>query len=218
MQVEIVQLQQEMDFQTRKTLTFVILKLPNGVRVRAAVDEGVASAIVSVDIEENGAPPVSVLETQQAIELPPDEQEVEVEIETHDYDAPPAPVVLEDTPQQTTREFGGDFQPDAKPAPKKNGANGKGKKKQAAPKPSAPPAEDPAPPPAPKLPEGHVVPQSTQHYKKLIKEGKISPNAFARTVPKDEYGYPVLQAKPGTADPQRVVGQQNQDEDGVGSV
>ena len=132
--------------------------------------------------------------------------------------------MIEETEHQVVSEFGGDVAPQAKKTPAKK----PGKKKKAAPLSTTEKAamalvkEQLVPPPAPEpksqLPDGHVAPVSTQHYKRLIKDGKITPNAFSKHVPKDEYGYPIVQAREGTADPQAIVGQSNQDEDGVGSI
>jgi hypothetical protein len=216
MDVQIVQLQQAMDFRTRKTRTFVLLALPNGKQVRLPVDEQAAAAIVEADIDVHGQAPVA--EMDESSDVTP-----EVEDDVTDYGAPPEPTtVIEETPDLTVREFGGNGVP---PPPKKQGTRKKQKTKAAAEQRAqqtaalAGPVVPPPPEePKPQLPEGHVEPRSRKHYEQLVKEGKIQPNAFSKTVPKNEYGYPVIQPKEGTADPDAVVGQNNRDEDGVGSI
>lgn len=46
MNVELLGMQQEVDFRTGSTLTFIVLELPSGQRLRAAVDDDSAQVIV----------------------------------------------------------------------------------------------------------------------------------------------------------------------------
>lgn len=216
MQATIVQLLQSMNFQTRKTVTYVVLELPNGQQVRAAVDDDTAAAIVSADVGANGAAPRVAGSEESLGEAAP-----EVEETAPDYDEPPPEVVTE-TETETVRIFGGE----ATEAPPKSTPK---KTKKAAKKVTLPvppePAEAPAlPPPAPTpLPEEPRVkpkypePLSTKSYEKMVKEGVLPENAYHRTVPAVDGGYPAVIPKAGTADPQDVVGHMNPDEDGVGS-
>jgi hypothetical protein len=226
MQVEIFKLQQEMNLATRKSVTYAFMRLPNGANVRVPVDENVAAVILASDIAENGELEQEQESSDEQNDIVLEQEDVPQDYVPQEYSAAPQTTVIEETETHRVREFGGDAPqqvealPPAPPAAKRVGKKKASKKVQEpAPAPSALPPPAP-PPPAPKshLPEGHIVPVNTQHYKKLVSEGKITPNAFARTVPKNEYGYPILQEKEGTVDPQRVVGQHNQDEDGIGSI
>lgn len=213
MNVEVVQLLQEMNFATRQMTTFIVLALPDGKRVRVAVDAAVAEAIIQADVNINGQAPAAVMPTS-TVEEPPEDEEDEV---PPDYVAPPPSTVISESETEVVRVFGEEPTPAPPPPPKKKKGRHRNNKKTVAEMTEALTAPEP-PPPEPRVPPKFPEPRGTRHYQKLVKEGQLEPNAYARTVPKDDYGYPIVQAKEGTADPQAVVGTQNQDEDGVGSV
>lgn len=208
MEVRIVQLLQQMNFQTRKSTTFVVLELPDGSSVHAAVDDEAATAIIRADVEANGQAPVTTT-AGEALALPPN-----AEPEPPDYQEPP-PVVVSETENEQVRVFGGELPAQAAPSEVKKGGGGKKKKAQAAPPP--PPEPPPTPPPPPPVPRG-PEPRSKKAYEKMVKDGVLQENANFRTVPAVEGGYPAVVVRDGTADPESVTGRFNRDEDGVGSV
>jgi hypothetical protein len=209
MQATIVQLLQSMNFETRKTVTYVVLELPGAVRLQLPVDDEQAAAIIRADVGVNGAAPAAAPEDGPIEFGEPDLEEEE----NDDYNDPP-PVVVSETETETVRVFGGvpdQIEEAPVPAPPKRP---KKPRKKAAPSEAAPP---PPPPEEPRVAPKYPEPLSTQAYKKMVKEGLLPENAYARTVPAVQGGYPAVQVKEGTADPQEVVGHFNQDEDGVGS-
>ena len=216
MEVRIVQLLQQMSFQTRKTVTYVVLELPDGNKVHAAIDEEAASAIIRADVESNGTAPTSTT-AGEALSLPPEATEEEVEPPSEP--APTAEVVSE-TETEQVRVFGGESPTQAgTPAARKKGGGGKKKKAQAAPPPSPePPAPVPTPAPEPRVAPKYPEPLSTKSYKKMVADGVLPENAYFRTVPAVAGGYPAVMVTEGTADPDTVTGKFNRDEDGVGSV
>jgi len=215
MNVEVVQLLQEMNFATRQTTTFIVLGLPNGKRVRVPVDASTAEAIINADVDANGTAPAEVLVPSSVVEAPPEDDDAEDSV-PEDYVEPPPSTIIEETETQVVRVFGEETE-QTPSVPKKKGKR-KNRNDKRTPAEVAEVLTAPEPPPEPRAVPKYPEPQGTRHYKELVKNGKLQPNAYAKHVPKDEYGYPIVRVKEGTADPQAVVGTQNQDEDGVGSV
>ena len=154
---------QDMDFSKNRTVTFVLLQLPNGDVLRAAIDESAAAAIIALQVATDGAPQPAIAPSMRA----PAIHELEEE------EASSAPVVAP-TPQRTVVSaeeevsvFGGQDE-DTPP------------EYEEPPQPSAPPPV--VQPPAP--------PAVTARNIQMLPNGKLV--VPAKTVPRTSLGYPIV--------------------------
>lgn len=195
---------QEMDFEQGVTLTYLLIRLPDGTNIRSPVDENSAAAVIKLQVEAKGAPRPAVL------------------AQTH-LPSPGAPVAVaplppEFTPSPATDDsglpeptgddvhvFGG--QDDAPPAIDLAAGSATTKEEAAALAEGSPTVlAEPAPDQQPQKPGRRNVQQ--------LPNGKVV--VPSRTVRRNDAGYPMpANAGVDTAD---IVGGRDQDEDGVGSV
>lgn len=198
---------QDLDLEANATLTFLVIRLPNGVQLRVAVDEDAAAQVISLQVAARGAPR-SVVEAPQRPAPPPTPPP---QSETGDDSGEFVEAPREEDPPAPTGEgvviFGGQ---DASPAAAKPAAA-----KQEAAEDDLPKDDEGSPtvvlkeePPAPK--------KNTRSRSRVqqLANGKVVVPSI--TVPAGAGGYPnVPGAGVNTAD---LTGSRDQDEDGVGSV
>jgi hypothetical protein len=186
---------QDMDLTRNVTTTFLVLRLPDGKTLRAAINDTAAAQIVALSVAQNGEPTAAMelpaAQYEQAASTPfADGAAIAPTIQNGQLhsvpDWPPGslePVEL--TPEPGMRIFGGGQ--DGGDAPNHD---------------YDPPAPAPTPPVAAR--------SNVQH----LPNGKIV--VPSRTVPKNEFGYPVV--RNNGVSTESILGGSNQDEDGVGSV
>jgi hypothetical protein len=183
---------QEMDFERNETVTYLGLRLTNGVLLRAAIDEAAAAAIVGMQVEAKGAPKPAA----RPGPVPPPSQRQAPAQEEDDVLTPPDDDEFSTTTDEggtTTHVFGGDSNGAAIHEPE--------------PEPEPPP---PQPPPGPPK----QTPNSQTKPRVQKQQGRVTPRS--KTVPAGEGGYPIT---PGSnIDPAALTSGRDQDEDGVGSV
>lgn len=183
---------QDMDFEQGVTVTYLLVRLPSGQTIRAAVDESAAALVIGLQVKAAGAP--------RAVAHPAAQTTTPVD---DDYAQPPGgdftPAPAEEDPPtangETVHVFGGQ---DVLQTEEKD------EEDQGSPTiilqgPAAAAA-------APVAPARSNVQRSPN--------GKIV--VPSRTVPKNDRGYPIV-ASAG-ANPEELVGGRDPDEDGVGSV
>lgn len=175
---------QEMDFEENVTRTFLLVELPNGARIRAAIDEDAAAQVVALSVQTKGQP-------RPALAPPPPSAMQRPAPAAH------APAMSAQNAEQPIDDEGDDVRvfggadTDDSPTYEEEGE----------PEELAPPVQAPAAPPARREPQ---------------RDRKGNLVVPAKTVPKDNAGYPIVQN--GGVDPNDLVGGRDQDEDGVGSV
>ena len=203
---------QELDFETNTMVTYLVLRLADGVSFRATVDEETAAAVMAAQINVRGEPRVKNPAAAKSPLAPPPAYAPAADTEEDDEpeDAP------EDTPElpvtgpvgDSVHHFGDDDDApvtDADKAAMIAAVNRAAAEAAAATSTPATSVRGPAPP-AGKLEKK----KETQREKRRRSEGTF------RTVPKDDHGYPM--PIPGGVDPDSVTGDTDRDETGVGSA
>lgn len=184
----IVGISQEMDFEQNMTVTYLVVRLPDGHVIRSAVDEEAAAAVVELQVQANGAP--------KAANRPPRHQAAKR------AEAPPAPSE-ESVEDELTDESG-------------NSVHIFGGQESSAPEElldeETPEPEMPETPAAARAvgEDGVLARRNVQRTSR----GKLV--VPSKTVPKDDAGYPVIRGQ--GVDPDTLTSGRNLDEDGVGSV
>lgn len=203
----ITSVSQDLDLEKNVTLTFLVIRLPNGVLLRAAVDEETASQVIAMQVAARGAPQ-SVVATPQRPAPPPVEPPV-------DDDFVAAPREAEDDPPPASGDglhiFGGqDASTAPPPVPPRP------------PQAAAPAADDELPEdadgsPTVVLAEEPPAPKKNARARSRMQRlpsGKLVVPSM--TVPAALGGYPNV---PGAGvDTNELTGGRDPDEDGIGSV
>jgi len=156
---DITGIAQEMDLAHNITLTYLVLRLPDGTLLRAGIDDNAAAAVVQIHARSYGPP-----KAQTFPDLAPTEEPVPQEPASpysFDNDTSPSAATVPDTEESET-----------------------------------------------------VSPPSVPVRKSGFRFSKG--NTVARTVPRNDYGYPML-ADDGV-DTDSFTGGRDRDEDGVGSI
>jgi hypothetical protein len=173
---------QDMSLEENITTTFLLIRLPDGQQIRAAIDDTAAAAVVGLSVAQSG-PPRSAMRTPSAA-----------------LSTPPVAARVADTYEDTADEINVP-QPMPPMWPEANGHTEDAPKIFGGQDGGDEPTPDPTPPPPPAI--------------QRQKNGKVVVPA-ARSVPKNEFGYPVVQQ--AGVDTRLLTSKNNQDEDGVGSV
>ncbi len=182
---------QDLDLERNVTTTFLVLRLPDGKLLRAAIDDAAAATVVALSVAQSGEPTAALppTEIEQDDRPAPTQQLPQLaEEESFDTFALPAPSQslprMQEEKDGDVRVFGG-----------QDGGSES--------------SQDYAPPPAPAS-----SPSRAQSNVQHLPNGKVI--VPSRTVPRNEVGYPIMNAS--GIDAERLTTKNNADEDGVGSV
>lgn len=192
----IVGITQSMDFEQNVTLTYLNVRLPGGEQLQAAIDEETAAKVVGLMVKTKGMPRAAM---QVPAPLPA--------APAHVAEAAPVPGEVDPSPYgahegESVAIFGGQ---DTTPSPAAEAVAAEEARIQAEGSPTV--VEGPILEPAP-------VQQPRRGRLQRGSSGKLI--APARTVPKDDAGYPIVSSE--GVDPATLTGTRNTDEDGVGSI
>jgi hypothetical protein len=179
---------QDMSLGENVTTTFLVIRLPNGSHIRAAIDDAAAAAVVGLSVAQSGPPRSAMRTPSAALDPPPPPQDTAYI--SRDDAAPELVPMPQAWPEESMR---GKAEDDDN-APRIFGGQDGGDE----------PSPDYAEPPPP------LAPSPVQK----LRNGRVV--APQKKVPMDGYGYPVVQSS--GVDPATLTSRNNQDEDGVGSV
>ncbi len=227
MHCQIVGLSQDMDFDENVAQTFVVLLLPDGSRVKAAIDDNTAAKVITLRVQEHGSAP------QPKLRAPVEERAPVIETSDVPMDDESGPVVFggdaegldEDLPDEAAS--GAPFEPeesfeddyDIPPAPPEVAAAHEAVLQEAHLGTDGKPLSRAR---RGKAPNEKKVARTQQHgqakpaaRKNLFKTATGALVAPAKTVPMNSAGFPIA---PNGVDPDSITGSGAGDEDGVTSV
>lgn len=229
MDCQIVGLTQDMNFDDNISQTFVVLQLPDGTRVRAAVDEKTAEKVVTLRVQAHGLPRVSTrtpaavdeapLAPAPPVERDPDAPIVfggDVDAGGLDEDDPPEPAVEEEDAPESAEAADYDVPPappeveaahEAVMAEAHLGADGKPLRRQRR-------GKEPNEKKQARKKTGQATPGGAKRNLFRTASGELI--APAKNVPRTEYGYPMTPN--GGVDPDALTGGGPVDDDGISSV
>jgi hypothetical protein len=193
---------QDMSLGENVTTTFLILRLPDGQQIRAAIDDAAAAAVVGMSVAQSG-PPRAAVRVANGAPLPTAAPAPRVQAPSSSEPDPEGPSLMP-AREWSTPETNGIPKAAAAPfhedAPRIFGGQDEDDDDEVDPAHLSQPTEKPA-----------LVPGSNIQR---TRGGRIV--VPSKTVPKSEWGYPMTNA--GGLDPETLTSSDNKNDDGVGSV
>lgn len=189
---------QDMSFGENVTMTFLLIRLPDGQHVRAAIDDTAAAAVVSLAVARNGQPaPAMRVANGVAPPPPPAPPRPQAKVSAEPDPEGPSLVPAKEWAPATNGIPKATSAPFAEDAPRIFGGQDDSE------------AEDDYSAQAPAAP----APVPGSNIQKT-RDGRIV--VPSKTVPKSEWGYPMTNT--GGLDPETLTSSENKNDDGVGSV